>query len=408
MKTTENSLQSTPQANRLHIALYGKRNSGKSSLLNCLTGQQAALVSDIAGTTTDPVYKSMELHGIGPCVFIDTAGFDDEGQLGKMRVEKTSETSEKADMALLLVNGETLKGDTLSQELKWGARLQLMNIPIVLLLTKSDLLSPEALNEANAKLSQVFGMAALAISSHKPETVEHVRQAVLRMMPEDFEKQSITGALANPGDLILLVVPQDIQAPKGRLILPQVQTIRDLLDKKCIVVSCTADTLDASLSSLSKEPDLIITDSQIFPAVYEKKPASSKLTSFSILFADYKGDLPYYTKSATAIDSLTEQSRILIAEACTHAPLTEDIGRVKLPMMLRKKAGEGLSVDFVRGNDFPQDLRSYDLIIQCGACMFNRRYVLSRTTRAKEQGVPMTNYGVALAHLTGVLEHLDI
>lgn len=233
--------------------------------------------------------------------------------------------------------------------------------------------------------------------------MEQVKEALVRLLPENYGTQFITGELVGEEDLVLLVMPQDIQAPKGRLILPQVQTIRELLDKKCLVMSVTTDKLCAALKTLNAPPKLIITDSQVFGYVYENKPKESMLTSFSVLFAAYKGDLPYYMEGAKQIDALTGQSKVLIAECCTHAPLTEDIGRVKLPRMLKKRVGEQITVDIVSGTDFPADVSGYDLIIQCGACMFNRRYVLSRVERAKNQGVPMTNYGVAIAHMTGIL-----
>lgn len=237
--------------------------------------------------------------------------------------------------------------------------------------------------------------------------MEDIRRAIIRRLPEDFDAQSITGKLVSAGDLVLLVMPQDIQTPKGRLILPQAQTLRELLDKKCIAVSCTTDQMEVTLQALSRPPKLIITDSQVFKTVYERKPAESKLTSFSVLFAAYKGDIGYYTASAATIGTLKETSRILIAEACTHAPLSEDIGRVKLPRMLRQKIGEGLQIDIVSGNDFPANPEKYDLIIQCGACMFNRKYVLSRIAQAKEQKVPMTNYGIAIAWLSGILDKIE-
>jgi len=233
-----------------------------------------------------------------------------------------------------------------------------------------------------------------------------VYQAILRKLPTDFGQQTITGNLVQEGDLVLLVMPQDIQAPKGRLILPQVQTMRELLDKKCLVMSCTTDQLANTLEALSRAPQLIITDSQVFHEVYRLKPESSLLTSFSVLMAGYKGDIHYYIESAAAIGSLTPQSRILIAEACTHAPLSEDIGRVKLPRLLRKKVGESLHIDIVSGTDFPTDLSSYELIIHCGGCMFNRKYVLSRIDRARCQHIPMTNYGVAIACLNGILDKI--
>jgi len=222
-------------------------------------------------------------------------------------------------------------------------------------------------------------------------------------LPEDFEMPSITGALAKEGDTVLLVMPQDIQAPKGRLILPQVQTTRDLLDKKCVVISVTLDKLNQALDTLKQPPKLIITDSQVFKSVYELKPKETVLTSFSVLFAAYKGDLPYYFEGAKAVEGLNENSKILIAECCTHAPLSEDIGREKIPKLLRKRFGQNLKIDIVGGTDFPQDLSEYDLIIQCGGCMFNRKYIMSRIQRAKNQNIPMTNYGVLLAHLSGLV-----
>ena len=228
--------------------------------------------------------------------------------------------------------------------------------------------------------------------------MERLRAAIIRAMPADFEQESITGDLCAAGDLVLLVMPQDIQAPKGRLILPQVQMIRELLDKKCLVFCCTGDNLEASLASLAHPPKLIITDSQLFRTVYAKKPPETPLTSFSVLLAAYKGDISYFTESAKAADRLTEHSRVLIAEACTHAPLTEDIGREKIPRMLRARVGQGLAIEFARGTDFPADLTPYDLVIHCGACMFNRKYVLSRVAQAKNQNVPMTNYGLLIAH----------
>ena len=230
---------------------------------------------------------------------------------------------------------------------------------------------------------------------------------MIRLLPEDYEVKSITGSLAAPGDLVLLVMPQDIQAPKGRLILPQVQTLRDLLDKKCLVMSCTTDQLAATLKVLTKAPDLIITDSQVFKTVYDQKPNSSKLTSFSVLFAGYKGDLQAFKEGAYAIDTLTESSKVLIAEACTHAPLSEDIGREKLPRLLKQKVGSGLTIDITSGPHFPSNLEGYDLIIHCGGCMFNRKYVLSRIAKAKALSIPISNYGIVIAYLSGILERID-
>ena len=403
------NLVHTPNANRLHIALFGKRNSGKSSLINALTGQDTALVSDTPGTTTDPVQKAMEIHGIGPCLFIDTPGFDDEGELGNRRIERTWKAVEKTDIALLLCAGggsaeETGEPD-FTEELHWLEQLKAKNIPTILIINKADIRKNTA--SFAIRIKETFGSQPIPVSAKEKTGVELIRQAILEKLPEDFDQQSITGSLVTEGDLVLLVMPQDIQAPKGRLILPQVQTIRELLDKKCLIMSCTTDKLRETLQALSRPPKLIITDSQVFKTVYEQKPEESRLTSFSVLFAGYKGDIRYYVKSASAIGSLTESSRVLIAEACTHAPLSEDIGRVKLPHLLRKRIGEKLSIDIVAGTDFPQDLTPYSLVIHCGACMFNRKYVLNRIERARLQNVPMTNYGVAIAFLNGILNQIE-
>ncbi|SDP13416.1 [FeFe] hydrogenase H-cluster maturation GTPase HydF [Eubacterium maltosivorans] len=395
------SLTSTPRSNRLHIGIYGKRNSGKSSLINALIGQKIALVSDVAGTTADPVYKYMEIHGIGPCMFIDTAGFDDVGELGEMRVGQTRKAMDKTDIALVVW------GDTQTEEeYDWIDAFKKRNTPVIPVINKSDILTdiePLAL-EIKARL----GVPPLIVSAKTREGMDHIREALIRSLPKDYEAESITGNLCSDSDLVMLIMPQDTQAPKGRLILPQVQTIRELLDKKCIVHSATADRFDEAIACLANPPKLIITDSQVFKTVYDKKPPESKLTSFSVLFAAYKGDLDYFVEGSKALDHLTESSKILIAEACTHAPLEEDIGREKIPNMLRKRVGKGLSVDVVAGNDFPQDLTPYDLVIHCGGCMFNRKHVLSRVERARSQGVPMCNYGVTIAHLSGILDKIDL
>ena len=390
------SLQTTPTANRLHIALFGRRNSGKSSLINALTGQDTALVSDIPGTTTDPVSKAMELHGIGPCVIIDTPGFDDEGTLGEMRIERTLKAIERTDIALLLCEETNLQ-----EEAAWMQQLKAKNIPVILILNKADIRQ-----DISYLIEQELGEKPLLVSAKEKRGMEDIRLAILEKLPQDFEQPSITGDLVSENDLVLLVMPQDIQAPKGRLILPQVQTMRELLDKKCLIMSCTTDKLPQTLQALARPPKLIITDSQVFKTVYEQKPAESLLTSFSVLMAGYKGDIRQFIEGASAIDRLTENSRVLIAEACAHAPMTEDIGRVKIPRLLRKKIGEGLQIDMVSGSDFPKDLSGYDLIIHCGACMFNRKHVMNRLERASSQQIPMTNYGITLAHLMGILDKI--
>lgn len=393
------SLQDTPRAERLHIGLFGRRNSGKSSLVNALTGQDIALVSDVAGTTTDPVYKAMEVHGIGPAVFIDTAGFDDEGELGKMRVEKTRDALCRTDIAIVVFGT-----DAYDEEFSWIDELEKQKTPVIAVINKMDIRTDvENLQKA---IAQRLGSQPILVSAREKQGIDKVREAVIYRLPEDYDAIRITAGLVDDGDLVMLVMPQDIQAPKGRLILPQVQTLRELLDTKCIVMSTTTDKMESALAAMSHPPKLIITDSQVFREVYAKKPADSMLTSFSVLFAQYKGDLAFFAESAAAIDSLTEKSHVLIAEACTHVPLHEDIGRVKLPRLLRKRIGEGLTITHVSGVDFPQDLSPYDMVIHCGACMFNRKYVLSRVDTARQQKVPMSNYGVVLAYLTGILDKI--
>lgn len=399
-------LNDTPNASRLHIGVFGRTNSGKSSLINKLTGQSVSIVSDISGTTTDLVYKAMEFHPLGPCVFIDTAGFDDESELAEKRIEKTRLAGEKTDIAIMVISAENSSLAKNCQELVWYEYFKKRNIPVIFVINKSDL-SLENAKILSAKIEEFTKEKPLITSCISDNSITEIKNALIRKMPQDYDTSFITGNLVSADDVIMLVMPQDIQAPKGRLILPQVQTIRELLDRKCITICVTADKIKQGLSSLGKPPKLIITDSQVFPLVYETKPKESMLTSFSVLFAAYKGDLPYYIEGAKAIDTLTENSRVLIAECCTHAPLAEDIGRVKIPNMLKKRFGKNITIEHVSGTDFPNDLTKYDLIIQCGGCMFNRRYILSRIDRAKQQKIPMTNYGVTIAHITGILDKIN-
>ena len=428
--TMAGTLNDTPGSNRLHIGVFGKTNSGKSSFINAFTHQEVSIVADVAGTTTDPVYKPMEISPLGPCVIIDTAGFDDETELGERRVEKTKLAAEKADIAVIVVSGadacredasetkdakEKLQQSSeknqenlpdLTEELKWYQFLKEKNTPVLFLVGKADI-DPHT-DEFASYIKEKTGKQALTVSAKTGAGIDTVREELARLVPENYGDRLITGDLVTEEDFVLLVMPQDIQAPKGRLILPQVQTLRELLDKKCLVMSVTTDKLLPALAALKEPPKLIITDSQVFGYVYEHKPKESMLTSFSVLFAAYKGDLPYYVEGAKMLDSLTNESHVLIAECCSHAPLQEDIGRVKIPRMLKKRAGEGITVDIMSGTDFPQDLSGYDLIIQCGACMFNRKYVMSRIDRAQKQQVPMTNYGVTIAHLTGILDKISM
>lgn len=394
------SLQDTPRSNRTHIALFGKRNSGKSSLINAITGQEVSVVSDVAGTTTDPVYKSMEIHGIGPCVFIDTAGFDDEGELGNLRVKQTLKATERTDIAIMVCTD-----DNIEEELRWQKVLTAKNTPVIWVLNKADILDNKT--ETALAIEKKCGSKPVIASTLTKEGIDEIRKALIENQPDNSSDNSIIGNLAGENDTVLLVMPQDIQAPKGRLILPQVQTLRELLDKKCLVMSCTTDKLEAMLKAMVNPPKLIITDSQVFKTVFELKPKESILTSFSVLFAKHKGDIDYFVEGARMIGKLNNNSKVLIAEACTHAPLTEDIGREKIPAMLRKRFGNDIHIDIVSGHDFPENLDGYDLIIHCGACMFNRKFMMNRVAKAKEQNIPMTNYGVTIAYIQGILDYIE-
>lgn len=394
-------MNTAPQSLRRHIAIFGRRNVGKSSLLNAITGQQVAIVSPEAGTTTDPVNRAMEILPFGPCMLIDTAGFDDEGNVGELRNERTHRVLDQADMALLVMD----QASDLSLEKLWLNELQRLEIPAVAVLNKVD-----AVDHVDATVEQIsysLGVKPMLVSAKNHEGIDELLKALANASGDD-EETSLTAGLAKPGDSVLLVMPQDPQAPKGRLILPQVQTIRDLLDKGCIVTCCGINTLQQSLISLREPPTLIITDSQVFAQVYEMKSESSLLTSFSVLMAGQKGNIGVLIEGARAIDRLNPQSRVLIAEACTHAPMSEDIGREKIPQLIRKKYGDTIVFDIHAGKDYPIDLHKYDLIVHCGACMFNRRLMLSRIVRAQEQGVPITNYGLAIAHLQGILDKVSL
>lgn len=394
------SLSNTPRGSRLHIGIFGKRNSGKSSLINTITNQEISIVSNVAGTTTDPVYKSMELYGVGPCVFIDTPGFDDVGDLGKMRVEKTIQAGRKTDIALIIFSG-----DDFSEELYWINFFLKQNTPVVPIINMWNML--DDVEDMKLRIGKITKIKPLVVSAKSKDSIDAIHKEIKKQLPTEDETHIVSESLAREGDVVLLVMPQDIQAPKGRLILPQVQVIRELLDRKCVVVSTTTDKIDNTLSSLVNPPNLIITDSQVFKTVFKKKPKESKLTSFSILFAAHKGNINVFKEGAKAINNLTKDSKVLIAEACTHAPLEEDIGSVKIPNMLRKRIGEEIHISMVSGVDFPDDISKYDLIIHCGACMFNRKHVLARVESANNQNVPITNYGIALAFLTGIFDYID-
>ena len=384
---------------RTHIAILGRCNAGKSTLVNRITGQDVSIVSDTRGTTTDPVQKAIEINGLGAAIIIDTPGIDDDTLLGNERVARISKMLDKTDIAVLLLTSEECNA-----EIGLIEECRVREIPVVATLAHIDSIAdyPTLQNT----LSERLGREVIAISALTGEGIDNLIEKIVTL--RSTEERLITEGFCQAGDCVLLVMPQDKSAPKGRLIQPQVQTIRELLDRGCTPICCTPDRMPQALAALATPPRLIITDSQAFAEVYKLKPTASTLTSFSILFARYKGDINLFVEGAKVLDSLTFSSRILIAEACTHTPQHEDIGRVKLPRLLRKRFGETLHIDIVSGADYPEDLTSYDLVIHCGACMFNRKHVLSRIERARQQGVAITNYGVILAALTGILERVKI
>ena len=384
---------------RTHIAILGRCNAGKSTLVNRITGQDVSIVSDTRGTTTDPVQKAIEINGLGAAIIIDTPGIDDDTLLGNERVARIEKVLDKTDIAVVLLTGEDCDAESgLIEECR------VREIPVLVALAHIDRIADYPTLQAT--LSKRLGQEVMAISARTGEGIEHLIEKIVTLRPT--EERLITEGLCQAGDCVLLVMPQDKSAPKGRLIQPQVQTIRELLDRGCTPICCTPDRMSQALEALATPPQLIITDSQAFAEVYKLRPEASVLTSFSILFARYKGDIHLFTEGVRALDTLTASSRILIAEACTHTPQHEDIGRVKLPRLLRKRFGETLQIDIVSGSDYPDDLTPYDLVIHCGACMFNRKHVLSRIERARQQSVPITNYGVILAALTGILDRVTV
>lgn len=386
----------TPKANRLHIAIFGRRNVGKSSLINAITGQNIALVAKLAGTTTDPVYKAMELLPIGPVVIIDTAGLDDKGEIGELRIKKTKEVMDKTDLALLVFNPNI---SDIALEKEWYTELKNRNIPIVGVINRID---EKDMDEE--LLKSEFDLSFIKVSARDKINIGKLKEAIQTNAPIDFERETIVGDILKPKAVVVLVAPQDLQAPKGRLILPQVQIIRDILDNDAMALTVKDSELEDILKTLKKNPDLVITDSQIFHKVNNIIPSEVPLTSFSILMARYKGELDVFVKGAKAIDTLKPGDKVLIAEACTHHALKGDIGRQKLPAWLENKVGGKLDVTVNAGIDYPEDLTPYKLILHCGSCMFNRKQLMTRIFRAVEQGVPITNYGIAIAHINGILE----
>jgi [FeFe] hydrogenase H-cluster maturation GTPase HydF len=391
-------VQRAPRGNRLHIALLGRRNVGKSSVLNALTRQDVAIVSDIAGTTTDPVEKPMELLPLGPVLFIDTAGIDDTGELGEMRVQRTRRVMDRTDVAMIVASEGEWGGfeEELWQTFHEG------NTPVIVVFNKLDLARPPA--DLRQKLAG-RGARVVETDAKRGEGILDLREALIDAAPKDFlNPPTIVGDLVPPGEMAVLVVPIDMEAPKGRLILPQVQTIRDLLDSDAYCMVVKERELRDALGRLNRPPALVVTDSQAFLKVGADTPPSVPLTSFSILFARHKGDLAEFVRGAMAIDRLQSGDKVLICEACTHHPIGDDIGRVKIPRWLRQYVGGDLEFQHYQGHDFPENLADYKLIVHCGACVQNRREMLNRILRCRRAQVPVTNYGMCIAYSLGIFE----
>ncbi len=394
-------MDSTPRGNRLHIAIFGRRNAGKSSLINALTNQDIAVVSNVPGTTTDPVYKAMEILPVGPVVIIDTAGIDDTGDLGQLRVQRSLDILNKADMVLLVIDAGA--GVTAFEE-DIARRCQEKKLPVVVVLNKIDAHPVTAKDLADIK--EKLGLEPVAVSALTKQGIGELKIALVQTAPPSWDEQTIVGDLLNPGDLAVLVVPIDLAAPKGRLILPQVQTIRDILDHDAMAYVVKERELKECISTLNKKPKIVITDSQAFLKADADTPPDVLLTSFSILFARYKGDLESLVAGAKAIGRLKPGDKVLIAEACSHHRMEDDIGTVKIPRWLRQIVGGELDFHWSSGHRFPEDLSEYKLVVHCGSCMINRREMLSRIMQVQQAGVPIVNYGVCIAYVQGILRRV--
>ncbi len=393
----DQTLNETPRGSRLHIALFGRRNAGKSSLINALTNQSLAIVSDVPGTTTDPVYKSMEILPLGPVVLIDTAGIDDVGDLGALRIQKTLGVLAKTDLLLLVIDPGDGIG-TYEHEIVEKARLD--RVPVIGVVNKIDL-CPEIDGKG---IEKELGVPVALVSALTREGMENLKLSMVRSAPKEWTPPTILGDLVSPGDLVVLVVPIDLAAPKGRLILPQVQTIRDILDNDAMTLIVKERELKAALGALKGKPKLVVTDSQAFLKVAADTPQDVLMTSFSILFARYKGNLTALVEGVKAIENLEPGDRVLVAEACTHHRVEDDIGTVKIPRWLRQFVGGALDFRWASGGELPSDLKDYKLLVHCGACMINRKEMLHRLMIAQAAEVPIVNYGVLIAHVLGILK----
>ncbi|KMZ53849.1 [FeFe] hydrogenase H-cluster maturation GTPase HydF [Dorea sp. D27] len=394
------SLNSTPSSERIHIGIFGKRNAGKSSIINALTGQNLAIVSDVKGTTTDPVLKAMELLPLGPVVMIDTPGLDDDGDLGALRIQKAYQVLNKTDIAILVVDGTV--GMT-EEDYAILRRIKEKAIPSVVVLNKADIAVPGRFMDA-ASLGLAPEDYFMWVSASDKSNIYELKELIATLVPPDDSKLRIVSDLVKPSDFILLVVPIDKAAPKGRLILPQQQTIRDILEADAAAVVIKDNELSRTLSALGKRPAMIITDSQVFGKVSKETPDDIPLTSFSILFARYKGSLRAVVDGARTLDTLDDGDTVLIAEGCTHHRQCDDIGTVKLPSMVQDYTGKNINFEFTSGTEFPIDLSTYKLVIHCGGCTLNEREMKYRLKCTEDAHLPITNYGVAIAHMNGILE----
>ena len=394
------SLNNTPSAERVHIGIFGRRNAGKSSVINALTGQSLAIVSDVKGTTTDPVLKAMELLPLGPVVMIDTPGLDDEGELGALRIQKAYQVLNKTDIAVLVVDGTI--GMT-GEDCAILDRIKDKQIPYVVVMNKADLIEDRTFSAQNIPAS-LSSDHVIWVSAADKTNIHELKELIAALAPTEDNKLRIVGDLIHPSDFVVLVVPIDKAAPKGRLILPQQQTIRDILEADATAIVVKEHELRETLDSLGKKPSLVITDSQVFAKVSADTPRDIPLTSFSILFARYKGNLKTVVNGARTLDTLEDGDTILISEGCTHHRQCDDIGTIKLPRWIQNHTGRHLNFEFTSGTEFPLELGKYKLIVHCGGCTLNEREMKYRIKCAEDAGIPMTNYGTAIAYMQGILE----
>ena len=399
-------MNSTAKGDRPHIAVFGRRNVGKSSLINKLTNQNLALVSSQPGTTTDPVYKAMEILPIGPVMMIDTAGIDDQGELGEMRIKKTKEIMRKTDLALLVISATQGAGEFEAELIR---EFKEKEIPFITVLNKIELLEEENVeqdkfSEELSRFSEKQNIKFLKASAEAEINIDLIREKMAEKMPQDHSRNTIMGDLIDPGEVAILVTPIDSAAPKGRLILPQVQTIRDILDHDASALVTKKAEVESEINKLAEKPKIVVTDSQAFETVSKSVPADILMTGFSVLFARYKGDLNTFVRGAKAMEKLKAGDKVLVAEACTHRRQQDDIGTVKIPNWVHQQISSEIEFEHVSGREFPENLEEYTVVLHCGSCMLNRKEVLSRLAEAEKAGIPVINYGMAIAWLHGILD----